>query len=422
MGPNSLSCGLVFATLVVNFFFLYKTSITTITLTKEAIDSSTRSSVVDASKPTSSSVVAAASGGGGGGGRCVGLDLKEEPDSILSSTTKNNNYDINQVFVTMPAKGAGTSMITFTHKCIGNDNPRVAHLTALKATNDINRQYVMGGSGTVEAPHLISGHSTQDTTLIRMIQNSNRHTLIIYVHREETDRLASAIKHVVRKQYRDLLVCDPSDADCTKEDWTKLKQLAKSGTTGAVAEEGGRRNPIDEKKLIRLIEARTNEIGSGQTRVLTCDTYDAIVEHSPNMIFMNYQQADQLQKLLAKRFCPQLLKGGTVKKNMESTKKQQEFFVQLSSPRNTNNNNNNNTTTTKNRSSSGSSTAAAIPPPAVVIVEFDKWLEGKRHLLEWALNLKAKATCSGKTKRLEDKMLGCAQEAYQVPNYQHDWW
>lgn len=97
-----------------------------------------------------------------------------------------------------------------------------------------------------------------------MLRNSNKYKWIVHVHREETDRLASAIKHVVLRDYG------------------KLRTDPKSDVKGKTA--------LDEEKLIKLIQSRNAEIEHGGGETLTCDMYDAIQEHVPNLLFVDFKQ------------------------------------------------------------------------------------------------------------------------------------
>ena len=284
-----------------------------------------------------------------GDGRCVGLGADEDLDTLIASSQL--------LFVVAPDKAAGTTMQSFTKHCVGtpvknvspclnkfNCAPQWLHSTTKYST------YV----DQVEAPRIVATHATQDQTVIRMMHNSNRHTVILYLHREETDRLVSAIKQVV---YRRM----------------------KAGI-------------LPEDKLIELIKARDDEIKHGQQAVLTCDFYAAVKENSPNLIFVNYKQANRLQHLLSKHFCPQLLATDPIEENVDKKKTRKKFSVQL----------------------------ASIPNKTEgAVVELDEWLEGKRHILEWALDMRSATTCSGKTKHMEDALLGCSDEA--ITNDHGNW-
>ena len=61
-----------------------------------------------------------------------------------------------------------------------------------------------------------------------------------------------------------------------------------------------------------MIQNMEQEIGNGVYRALTCDVFGAIEANQPNMLILNYKQADELQKALVKHHCPDLLKDGTV--------------------------------------------------------------------------------------------------------------
>ena len=50
------------------------------------------------------------------------------------------------------------------------------------------------------------------------------------------------------------------------------------------------------------------------------------------------------------------------------------------------------------------------------LVDFHQWVDGKRHLFEWALDHGRNRTCLGETKRMEDRLSGCPHKAFRVNN------
>ena len=185
---------------------------------------------------------------------------------------------------------------------------------------------------------------------------------MIYLHREETQRLKSAIKHVLQSR-----VC--------KDKSVLSKYASLNGTHCS----------IDESILVNsIIQNRQNEIGIGGTDVLTCGTYAMIENTAPKMVFINYIQASKLQSLIAKHHCPKLI-DARYEVNVGDDK-QMRVSVKLDRTKNDEKN----------------------------VVGIEEWLGGKIGLLELSLGLKKKQTCLGKTRNMEDDLFACRDEILMV--------
>jgi len=255
-----------------------------------------------------------------------------------------------QVVVVMPAKASGSSMKQFSRSC--ND----ASYNEMK-DNFLNDPAALKNLLTKswEMPGVISSHIYQPQTLVDIIINVPRDTLLIYSHRQETPRLQSAVKQVLQSR-----LC--SDLPSAKTDIERY----------GIKRHGLQCN-ISEKNLIAVMESgEENEISISTNRLLSCNTYQAIENYAPTMIFMDYKQASQIQDILAEKYCPQLL-GKPVAVNVGAEKK---IDVYVS----TNNTSN---------------------------VTLDNWLATKSSTLEFALRLNDKATCVAKTRIMEDKLGTC---------------
>ena len=282
-------------------------------------------------------------------GRCIGLGWNEEFDALLSTAEL--------VFLGGPDKAGGTSIQRFVKECVGAiRNPTMCinkwNCESLYLAS--SGEFSSSVDKVVEAPKLIGSHITKDQTLIRMFRNSNKHQWIVYVHRDETDRLASAIQQVVSR------------------DFEKLRMDPKKDVDGKPV--------LDEQKLIQHIQSRPAEIRHGGAETLTCDMYDAIQEHAPNLLFVDLKQLNNLQTILSKHFCPERTPD-VVHANVAAEKR--PFLVQM---------------------------------PTAALVEFHQWLDGKRHVLEWAIDHGRNRTCLGKTKHMEGRVLGCPHNAFLVTN------
>jgi hypothetical protein len=99
------------------------------------------------------------------------------------------------------------------------------------------------------------------------------------------------------------------------------------------------------------------------------------------MIFLDYKQANHVQSLIAEKFCPGLV-NDPIEANVASEKKA-KTYVQVMK--------NATTTATENGYDS---------------ISLREWLKAKQSTLEWALGLNEGATCTAKTRFVEDKLGG----------------
>lgn len=271
---------------------------------------------------------------------CVSLNSGSGKISTSTAqlTTSRSLHDMleKQIFIVMPAKAAGTSLKEFTKKCLKHNFP----------DNFLNNPALVRDSLTssYELPSIIASHLyVGEQPLVDLIKHASlRDTLIIYVHREETERLLSGIKQVLSH-----LVCNEVKYKI-RNDMLETLNIFKNQTHCI----------LDEKPVVSLIEQRVQEIGMGAPEILTCRTYESVKENAPNMVFMNFKQANKLQKVLAKHHCPELLAEGVIVEANLARKKSRTVFLRP--------------TNTKEHQS----------------VHLDDWLSNKRGLLEWSLRLK----------------------------------
>lgn len=275
-------------------------------------------------------------------GDCMGLDFTGSLEALL--------HNVDQVYVSMPAKAAGSSMKTFATTCMNVDiPPRINLFNKKPGTNEGIRpieEYLTAES--LNPPSLIASHLYKDTEFTHLVKHSTRRSLIIYLHRDETSRILSGITQVA-----EVRLCSETQRNACV---------------------------IPEIELVAAIKKKTAEIGFGSTEILTCDSYDALDDNAPNFVFVHYKQASRLQKLLAKRFCPVELDQPTAVKNMFSEKAEIRVMLQ---------NNNDDRT-----------------------VSLKEWLEAKKGLLEFSLELRESASCQAKTRAMEEKLFHCPDEAF----------
>eukprot|EP00535_Pseudo-nitzschia_heimii_P009352 CAMPEP_0197179058 /NCGR_PEP_ID=MMETSP1423-20130617/4133_1 /TAXON_ID=476441 /ORGANISM="Pseudo-nitzschia heimii, Strain UNC1101" /LENGTH=246 /DNA_ID=CAMNT_0042628909 /DNA_START=370 /DNA_END=1107 /DNA_ORIENTATION=+ len=193
---------------------------------------------------------------------CVSLEYNNDMDKMLS--------EFKLVHVVMPAKAAGSTIKTFTANCMKDKNAFAATDNILnKWHENKSKKLIQALMGSTELPSIIASHLYSAQSLVDLIKHSTRKSLIIYVHREETDRLKSAIESVVSVE------CVPSSEGC------KLK----------------------EEDILEFVRQAWVEISLGAPRILTCDVYEAVEQNRPNMMFMHYTKVDKLLELFAKHHC-----------------------------------------------------------------------------------------------------------------------
>ena len=172
--------------------------------------------------------------------QCLSLNFEEKVDAAISNST--------QVFITMPAKAAGTSLKRFTKKCMKQE----------MSDNFINRPNLSKNflTDSFELPSIITSHLYTDQPLVDLAQHGTRQTLIIHVHRDETERLLSGIRHLLTSRV------------CEKKRRTDIEEFNISrNETHCILNEG---------PVVKLIENRVDEIGFGSPEILTCKAYEAI--------------------------------------------------------------------------------------------------------------------------------------------------
>ena len=290
--------------------------------------------------------------------QCLSFDNEREMDNLISNSK--------QIFIAMPTKAAGSSLRSFINdKCM-----------KYRANDFFFRQQKLGKlkfiQNSLEIPKVVASHVFKDEDLIHLVQHMTRNSLLIYVHREESDRMISAIQHVVRKR---LCSSDPR--------WTR-SQITSNQNRALVSIEGGTCTITEDDLLNHVItDERNFEMGNGAPDILTCDFYKAVREHAPNIVFVNYQQADRLMGLIAKHHCPDKHSLASLHDN---TKERNGFdrnvFVELSNNKEQ--------------------------------VELSDWLEKKREVLEWATDLRKNASCQRQIKMMEESLFTCPQEAVQL--------
>jgi len=295
-------------------------------------------------------------GDGDGGDGDGGNDLRD----LLDSTTS--------VLVLGAAKSAGTAFIRFSDRCTGT-------VTSESGIGRMHKDWTTDLTKTYEIKPVHAQHVLYPQFLEYAANGASRRTLLIWMHREETGRVLSGIRMVLKRRCLDF-------DDEFNYDWGfELLHRSKRKCT------------ISEDDLIRhLIQKRALEIGWGNERILTCGVYDALTDNAPTMIFADYRRSDEIMKEIAMRHCPEILptlplrsnvKGGTAgggsykQQQQQQEEAEQDVGVKLG------------------------------PENGDRRVDLDEWLDAKKDFLEMMVRLKSDMSCQSTTRRMEDAMDSC---------------
>jgi hypothetical protein len=237
---------------------------------------------------------------------------------------------------------------------------------------------------SLRLPSLITSHACDENPMVDLATHASRQTLIIYIHREETSRLISAIKQVAIRN-----ICEGLPKHIAK-----LRQEYGVDLSNFNVQKNQTHCSFDEGLIPQLVEKGAFEIGMGASKTLSCNAFDAIEQNAPNMVLVHYKQANKLQKLLAKHHCPDLLLDNKEWKPIEANvdvKKTKEVYLQMGEGDN---------------------------------VKLDEWLKEKRNYIEYALSTRAGKikSCQSKVRRMEDDLFACKDEVLQVASVNLKGW
>ena len=284
-----------------------------------------------------------------------------------------------RVVIVAPPKAAGTSLSRFAGECAGgllgeNSFDRNILNTPKK------REYVLSQDADV-LPSVIASHISNDVALVDLLKYIPQKSLIIYVHRQETDRFASAIRHVVDKR-----ICRMGDTVPAGIDKGPNFYLDRN------------RCIIDEATLFRHVQNKIYEMKSGSSQIWSCGLYQYLDENgSPDLVIMNYKQANNLQRVVAKRYCP-----NQAPIRHPSGTPGRTNYVRLSSDALNN---------TSNRNQDDDDMSG--------IVKLNDWLQRKKTLLDYYSRMEdvpssPSSYCQAKTKHMENLLLQCKDQTMEV--------
>jgi len=253
------------------------------------------------------------------------------------------------VYLLAALKAGGSSLREFTNQCFGS-----AGCIGSGCFGDfINR---------LEMPKFVAAH-TNKKKITELIKETPRNALLIVSYRDETDRLASAIKHVMG--------------------WVCQRERAKELIKPLQIERGQRGDVnmkktcvLDEKEFVeKIIRPRNTEIGGSTLELFSCEFHRSVIENLPNIVMISMESLSTLMGVLKNKYCPDV----TVKhKSSEALEKNWAYYLKI-----------------KNGTK----------------VLVNDWLVHKGNFLEYILRLKESVTCQGKTRQMEDQVFACPHEA-----------
>lgn len=255
-------------------------------------------------------------------------------------------------FVAAP-KAGGSSLGIFTQECFG------------QSSSYVRPGDIPGLLNQLEMPKFQSFHAGEDQ-LTQLIKQASRNTLLIVTYREETERLASAVKHVIG--------------------WMCQRERFKELITPQIMKDNDRVSCIlDEEDVVKkIIVPRKSEIDGSTLETFSCGFHESLVENLPNIVMINMRKLSNLMKLLKPKYCPDVQP-----KHLSSAALAQNWDYYLKIKNGTD-------------------------------VEINDWLVHKRNSLEYVLRLKSNMSCQGKTRQMEDQVSACPNEVirnfYAVSN------
>ena len=148
--------------------------------------------------------------------------------------------------------------------------------------------------------------------------------------------------------------------------------------------EGGKCIIGDEKAFTdKVIQERYGEVDGETNNILSCDFHEAVKNNFPNLVMVNYKEADKVQEVLAKRFCPDVLGSLPIHSDDSTNTK---AYMKIEETGN--------------------------------VVPIEEWAESKRMFFDWALHWDDEqadyTSCMSETRTLEGWMSSCGSEAIRV--------
>jgi len=319
---------------------------------------------------------------------CISIGVKIAESSMLQSSPllhEGNNLDTtdcldmdaiedaisnaDMTFILMAPKSGGTSMKDFTAHCVYDPSELESFRTDYHNYAPFDSSTSFGRAmlksyvqSKEEPPKIMTSHVYDDEAIIRIADSVDPKSLIIYVYRNELERLKSSINYVAA-----IRMCQNIE--------DLIQDFPENVTSDSIIQHEDNTCTIDEDLMLTVIENKYHEIGNGQNQILTCDLYDSVKKSDPNMLYIHYTQLDLLQDIIAKYHCPELI-GSSFHDNTGDQRPLPQHIY-------------------------SSETQTTLP--------VEEWTNNKASLLAWSLNLLGgeKEQCHRETHQIEHKLDSC---------------
>ena len=117
------------------------------------------------------------------------LHREEDAENIISAADR--------IFIVTPPKAGGSSIKQFVMKCTNNNFIQFPNGDFVE-----DKQKIEGWlTHDYELPKIVASHVYQDGPVKHLASSIPTSSLLIYIHRNEEERLKSAIAYVVSKKY-----------------------------------------------------------------------------------------------------------------------------------------------------------------------------------------------------------------------------
>ena len=289
------------------------------------------------------------------------------PQCLEFGTTFDEIVDrVNQAFILAPPKGSGSSLTTFSRVCAdGHKFP------AFNEANMIDEIFMHP-----TFPSVIVQHIFQPGMITHMMNTLPQDALIILIYREESKRKASGVKHIAETRLCGNQVRTPSGFG----DLEKAVGLKYEGEQCVIENE--------LQFIERVVERRFDEVAGEMNHIMSCPFHEALKNHFPNVVMVNYKQIDDVQVALSKKFCPHKYAAGKIPVEEQNVSGQKTTHPQI---------------------------RLRETGERVSIVD---WVEDKRPFMDFALHWDEEqddfTSCQSDTRLYENTMMTCKDKAVRL--------
>ena len=341
----------------------------------------------------------------------------QSTSTIKDSSNENDINNLPHVFIFMAAKAGGTSLKEFADDCYRETVGGDAFAKAKRPRDNFMNQpselmsYLLQ---SLQVPKIVASHLLGPTPLLDTVRHASRKSIFIYVYREETDRLLSAIRHVVTTR-----LCN-SDGYSYRKAFQRPIHSRKAvfGLELSTAQDGAGRKTctFDEEPFVReVIVKAAQEVGFSVPSQLNCDVWGELQETGPDrFFFVHYSAVDHVQAALAAKYCPAVTPK---RENVRKTGNSGEAGEHATSP----------LLSTASQKTSANQDYYSVRLPNSQqsgnhnLIELNEWLDAKKGALEFSLRMSGNRTsgtgpgsCKRRTRILEDAMDTCDSGMVQL--------